>query len=910
MKIHFQTGSSEEAGFDFFTQGNSNSTDRVLGPAGLLSFFELHSGLTAKLNPEPYRMIAFRNRLHDIITEQHPFYKSFSSNEFSVCMDLLGLYDELILLEWKGDFNEQTPRLQLLSEAMNVLKEFPGESDRWAALSAHLNENPFPSGVVDEILVYDEEEWIHPFFRKFFRTPNLPGIRYVKVDVPRNDNNLGILRQKFINKDFSKFRFKPSSKDSSVLIIQGHDVSLLADLVNSLEHSKSILVDGGQAGFIDASATRLGMPLSGLYPGSVNNGFNMLPFHLINILKEAPDALAMISFLGNSLCPVKFALRFPLLKLLKSKPGFDPEYWKKELLEGNGEEEDRFRIDLKKYQATAEDISKEIDLWFASLKKARVRNNQYWYDRQQIRALFMTAAKALKEEEMEKGAGISLEQFVSVLDYYPAEEISEQQLYLFFSSFIRPVGSPVTLAETGFIPNVGSPSSVISRFDTVIWWNLSENSGILGSSLFYSVEKDFLRGKSLWSQEFEKSITGRWYAQSARPILNCSKRLILVTTKMMNGHEMDRHPFLDYLEGSAENLTDILLEPDRNHENFYQVLADVIPGLVTAEPVTRNLPEAKENWQISKGIASLSPTESFSSLEKLIYYPHEYVLERIASLKDYSPPDPSETLLHFGICSHRIFELIFKQPGVLKVKDGELEKMVDEFSSKVIREQFIALDAPEFSLQKQVFILKMHKAVKCLFYHLRKGNFTEAVSEENFKKERAVPLGNIRLTGKIDLHLTTAGGHKAIIDLKWTGASKRKKMLKKEKDLQLCLYSYLLNASPDVPTAFFIIDSAQLISYRSDFFPEASWIYNEQSSREILRDMVEKIMKAYDLRKAEIENGDIEVGLETEYDKLAVNSRVWQAAPLGADFPKAHSASDKIKPANKYSDYSVLSPEK
>jgi RecB family exonuclease len=382
---------------------------------------------------------------------------------------------------------------------------------------------------------------------------------------------------------------------------------------------------------------------------------------------------------------------------------------------------------------------------------------------------------------------------------------------------------------------------------------------------------------------------------------------------MMNGQEMERHPFLDYLEGSAENINDIILEPERNHEYFYKVLADVIPGLIAEEPVARNLPMALGSWHITPGMASLSPTESFSSLEKLIYYPHEYILDRIAKIKDYSPPDPYETLLNFGNCSHRIFELLFKKHGILKAIDDELIQFVDELSIQVIREQFIALDAPEFRLQKKVFILKMHKAVKRLFYHLRKGNFVEAISEENFRQDRAITFGNIKLTGKIDLHLKTAGGQKAIIDFKWTGTSKRKKMLREEKDLQLCLYSYLLSALHSVPTAFFIIDSAQLISYKSDLFPEATRIYNEKSSKEILQNMAGKIMKAYDLRKAEIENGIIEVGLETEYETLAKNSRVWKEVPEGADFPKAYSTDSKMKdkkPSNKYSDYNVLSPVK
>ena len=914
MKIHFQTGSEEDSGFNFFANGNRNATDRVLGPSGLLAFFELHCGLTAKTYSEPGRMIAFRNRLTEIIKEQHPFYRSFSSNEFAVCLDLLHLYDELILLEWKGDFNEHTPRLQILTEARDVLENCPGESDRWVRLSVHLAANPFPEGVVDEILVYDAEEWIHPFFRKFFQIPGLPSVKYAGPAAGEETlNNLGTVKQKFLHQDFSSFSFNPASKDSSLLIVNSDQVSFLADIVNIVDRKDCILVDGGQAGLIDASASRTGMPLSGLYPGSLNNGFNMLPFQLVNILKETPDALTLISFLQNFSCPVSKALREPLRKLIRHKPGFDPVFWKKELLDNSGDEENQFLIDHENNHSTYKEIEDEIAFWFSGARTSEIRDNQYWFEKKAINTLFLKAAGRLRERNSPEDAADFLEQILAVMDNFMVDEISEQQLYLFLSAFIKPVGSVTALAETGFIPCALSASSVISRFGTVIWWNMSEDATGRDISLFYSVEKDFLLGKTLWTPQFEKSLTERWYFQSARPILNCGEQLILLTSHTINGQEAERHPFLDFLESSAENPEAVIFDPGKNQEALFEILETIIPDLTTETAVARNLPKPQDFWKITSGLASLSKTESFSSLESLIYYPHEYVLERIAGIKDYRLHDPDETLLNFGNCSHRIFELLFNTKEVLKASDNELERMIVDLSSQVIREQFIALNSPEFRLQKQLFALKMQRAAKVLFHHLRTGNFTEAVAEENFKKDRAVTFGNIQLTGKIDLHLNTADGRKAIIDLKWSGASKRKGLLQEEKDIQLCLYSYLLSNTPDVPAAYFIIDSAQLISYKHDLFPEAHVIFSQNSSERIFGEMAGKIRKAYDLRKAEIESGLVEVGLETEYTTLADNSGVWKKQPEGVGFPPAWTKESGMKyrkPVNKYSNYTLFSPVK
>lgn len=914
MKIHFTDGLAEASGFRFFQEKNGNGTDRVLGSTGLLDFFELHLGLAGPKEAEQSRLIALRNFLKQVILPGHPFHESFTKNEFALCIDLLKLYDHLIMLRWKGNFNETTPRLELLAASKQVLKNHPGEGDRWMALYDYLIVNPFPSGIVDKILVYDQKEWLHPFLRELLALPGIPDVKFVlPCELPDSGNNLCRLRNMFQTRNFGSFSFKPLKEDNSLVVIRSNSSMAAADLLHALAlQGNTLLVDGGQGVTLDAIASRITRPLSGFSEGSVNNAVNMLPFQLVNILKDAPNALLILSFLNNAACPVDYNVRFPLRRVLMKKPGFDVEFWINEIIEDLKQNGVNGPEDQPESLVTEELVRKEIYRWFRQPEKAIYQGNKYMFSKSMLIHLFEKTSKELKGKNFD-GAVQLLKIILQLLNDYEGEMIDETQLTILISGNLKPVSNPMFAAQAGCIPTVGAPSSVISAFNTIIWWNLSEDNGVAGATYFYLAETKELSGNSLWSNEYESSVTDKWYFQSIRPLVNCHERLILVVTETSNGEKMLRHPFFDFIEASCKNMEEVTVHAEKDPEGVPEQMKVLFRNSKLVPAIRKSLPIAFGNWNINTELPTLRDKESFSSLEKLICYPHQYIMEKMACLKYIGPPDPDNILQNCGNAAHRVFELLFTREDSLKLKDESLEGVTSALCEQVIREQYIGLNTPESGLLKKVFIRKILRAASRLLEHLKAGNFVKVFPEVNLGKETPIEFGGILLNGKIDLLLTARDGRKAIIDLKWTGFSKRQKMLKEEKDLQLTVYSYLVSSTADIPTAFFIIDKSRLISYESDLFPHATVVFTEKEGRTIRAEMAEKTQHAYKIRVDEFSRGFIEVGLEAEYDELAQNSLVWKGQPEGAGFPKIYTSDTRMmkkKPVDPYSVYNVFTPLK
>ena len=79
------------------------------------------------------------------------------------------------------------------------------------------------------------------------------------------------------------------------------------------------------------------------------------------------------------------------------------------------------------------------------------------------------------------------------------------------------------------------------------------------------------------------------------------------------------------------------------------------------------------------------------------------------------------------------------------------------------------------------------------------------------------------LNGYIDLLLTCKDGSEKVLDMKWSYAKYRIEELKENRQLQLATYAYLRKKIGKVdiwpPQAYFIIDSAQLLTQDKRSFP-------------------------------------------------------------------------------------------
>ena len=97
MKIFFSTLFDQPTyPINIFIEDGVSAGCRHMGPAGLLSFLELHLGLSRPSENNVLRVFKYRKSLKKIVRGTI-FEKSFSANELDVAETLLSWRDQLML---------------------------------------------------------------------------------------------------------------------------------------------------------------------------------------------------------------------------------------------------------------------------------------------------------------------------------------------------------------------------------------------------------------------------------------------------------------------------------------------------------------------------------------------------------------------------------------------------------------------------------------------------------------------------------------------------------------------------------------------------------------------------------------------------------------------------------------------
>ena len=910
MIIHFNPLASEEAGLCWFKDnGKTNIKEKVFGMSGLLDFLELYTGTSTDGASEQLRLVKARESLKEVILPEHIFYDSFNANEFSFASESLKLLDQLILLEWNGTFNEDTPRMKLLSALKEDLKNYPSQSDRWVKLKNYLNAEGFPKNVISKLIIYGNKETIHPFFKSWPEEVFKDQVSYCLPELMAGDNNLKRIAKAFKNKKFEIGALSALENDNSIIIIHAGSSRTLADLQKDFIYGPILdftLINANSGTTIDAAFAQGNNPSLAASLGSNNTSIGILHFHLLNLLYEVPDTYEIIRFLSSKFCPVNKEVRRRLKRLLIEKPGYDFEYYLIVLSEKVDLEElpEKDKLDLKKL------IVSETNSWFINITKSTEKNGKTFFKVKDIFNFFLLAIKTFNKNVNDlKTADVNLAiVFLSsvnqVLESLSIEGISETELFILFENFLSRSKPAMLVPEAGSIPMINSPASLIEGNKVVLWWCPSASDASIAELPLFFEEKNLLQENSLWNNSFQENAINAWFEATSRVFINSWKSLVIYIADKSEGEDLRSHPFMDYLAAAVSNLQDITVELDHGIKEAVEKLMSI--GLFQnniSEVPKANLPVMKDSWQLNwEGVTLNFPEkESFSSLEKLVYYPNEYLLDKLARITSVNFPDPNEEMLNYGNLSHAVFEQFFKALKDKKISDAEVELTIISMFDKQVCIEYGFLNRPQNKLKRDYLAKTIKMSASVLMKHIRKSPFTIFEPEKKIGFDEDIVFGFTKLRGNIDLVLSNEKGEKAIIDLKWVGKTKRISMLKEGNDLQLPIYSYLLSPNVLVPTSYFVINKAILISYPNKYFPDAFNVSVPTSPNQVN----EKLKAAYAYRREEIESGYIEVGIGTGFSKLGENSNLWNVT-VGIDFPRPYKTEKKQKPENPYSIYTNL----
>ncbi len=232
-------------------------------------------------------------------------------------------------------------------------------------------------------------------------------------------------------------------------------------------------------------------------------------------------------------------------------------------------------------------------------------------------------------------------------------------------------------------------------------------------------------------------------------MLNTGERLILVVHDTEEGH----HPLINQLharfEGFARvHVDDTLLKGD----------GDGIPilDLPTVPLALKPLPQPHRWWRLPADCA-LQPrdVESYSSLQKLIDWPHEWVLNYPARIRPGRAADVTDDNLLYGNLAHSLFERFFNtHPNWAELDEPALAAWANTALPILIETEGAVLLEPGRGVDRERVTATIRSAFFTLVKHLHSAGIVRVRAEHTDQ----AAFKHIAIGGAIDLLLTDAKG--------------------------------------------------------------------------------------------------------------------------------------------------------
>jgi len=635
---------------------------------------------------------------------------------------------------------------------------------------------------------------------------------------------------------------------------------------------------------IDTSFRKTGIPDLGVSTSGSNNSLFQIPYLLVNLIKKPVNIEKLFLLLQQKDSPIDNSIAYYVLNCIKYKPGFNPQKWIDKIKEN---------LKDKKEEKDLDKIENEINFWF-NRKQYEIRDNKYHFPVKSVIGLFNDAGKNIKDEDLKW----MLQEINKMLENKSVSEtnIDELELENIIDQLMVEKSISLGPAQVGCLDLFREPGNIIDETPQFLWWNFVHSNDYPKPKNFTSSEEEILKQNANFYDK--DKVAKLWYKKLCRPVYLTNEQLILFIPDKVNGEETMHHPLYDVLKARFDNIHEITLEVSLEDRTSFEKLSKFFNYPIHLKDLSeRNDMQPVEFWNFDKEI-SVREKESYSSLEKLFYYPFEYVMTYIAGISDDRLPDTEAMILYMGNVSHRVVEILAENEDLLNLKGDQLKSKIEELAEEVINNEAIMLQYPVNRVTKDRFMSNLETAIPELQKHILENGYTKCVPEK--KEVKGVQIRNgLCLQGRIDLVLSKKNGEKAIIDVKYSGQSKRTKEFEEERELQLVIYSLILDKETnEIPTAYFIIDHAVMLARTNIAFNNALVVGLDDDYKGIHERIKNEILLSYDLRKKEFKEGQIEVGIGFKENEL--HSELWkeenECVPLLKD-------SKKRKTGNPYTNY-------
>ena len=824
----------------------------TVGPRGLLRLLESDLGIAQAGTHAAEDVALYRSCLHEANDLTRFYHASFGVDPVGVARTLLDWRREWYLHGWDGTFPSHAPaRLGDLAavEKLAAKRVPPGFGERVRRILALLDHRRTQ---IHAFELLDPVEDLPPMWRRLAR--RLGGGEQV---TPTGGNappasDLGKLQALLGGQPPEAL-----TGDGSLLLVRGtcRDVTAqaVAETLRSLADPQRAVVIASRDGIVlDNALERVGLPRTGFQHYSPFRAASQVVKLALALVWEPLAPHRLLQFLIHPLSPLPWKTRTRLAQAVAAQPGIGGPEWCSAM---NALQE--HAADTAFW--TAPDRHPVAEGAPVAVLLERVRRCAAWLggrlaaadddgagqagdgqadERQAVfRAAYGQAAALARTFEQQRDAGV--------------ERIAKVEVDRLVDEVTRPLPDETTAAGAGHVPATKHPGNIAEPVDEVFWWDLAPSRLDL-TPTFSRQERSALAAAGVALPTAEEQIATETRAWR-RAVLNTRERLVLVVHDDDDGA---RHPLWARIEDELSGWSEARLD-----EALLQGRADAMGKLAipTLPLDTQPLPRKRRWWRIR---APLRPPEkeSYSSLAKAYYHPHQWVLDYHARLRGSRITGVADGPLLYGSLAHRLFERFFTENESWRtLRQADVERWLGATLDDLIEKEGAVLLEHGRGVDRQQVTTTLERCLFRLLEHLQRGDVARATSEQQLEKAFA---GGV-LRGYADLVLERGDGARAVLDAKWGSEPYRKDEISEGRHLQLAVYGFLLEENDRWPASgYYIVTTGNVLAAGEGFFPEAWRPDKAESAQAIWR----RSLATRKWRLEQFARGEIEVNAGAEPD--------------------------------------------
>lgn len=415
-------------------------------------------------------------------------------------------------------------------------------------------------------------------------------------------------------------------------------------------------------------------------------------------------------------------------------------------------------------------------------------------------------------------------------------------------------------AEVGCRTFIESPSCMAAMSDLTLWTDLADSATPARDCAdLTSAERQALSPHvNFWQPD----VQDEFYRQQMLLPLTLSRHVILAYHDSEYGHTVTPHPILALLKGiigspSGVSLTDLTSSP-----------ATPASDLTPAQPFS-NQTDGREIHIHTPQAITWPQKLSQTTLEQIIFHPADFVMEQILGAKPTPNYAQAVRTAKSNVAHAVMAALCQPRGGEASSTPAQIAQRAaseyDALLKKTIQERGALLCADSLATHVESFANSLRSCIT-RFCNILTLNHLEVTTCEKELSTSLFLLDQMSddddVSGIIDMILRdTRDGSSVILDLKWTNTDRKyQSLLLSNSSIQLALYSQMLSNVEHQHVsrvAYFTMPTAHILSHAQFTGHGCQQIVPEVNAG---KDVIHQIVNSFHYRKAQIDNGVVELG--------------------------------------------------